>query len=95
MKVLLAIRSVCNDDEKEKAKTVNPSCCCLVVSDSFVTLWTVAHQCPLSLGFPRQEYWSGLPFPSSEDFSNPETEPESTALAGRSFTTEPPGKPLT
>ena len=34
------------------------------MSDSFVTPWTVAHQAPLSMGFPRQEYWSGLPFPS-------------------------------
>ena len=40
----------------------NCCCCCLVVSDSFVTPWTVAHQAPLSIGFPRQEYWSGLPF---------------------------------
>ena len=35
------------------------------VSDSFATLWTVTHQAPLSLGFPEEEYWSGLPFPSS------------------------------
>ena len=94
MKVLLAISSVCNDGQKEKAKTVNPSWCCLVESDSFVTLWTVAHQSPLSLGFPRQEYWSGLPFPSPGDLSNPETKLESPALTGRFFTTEPPGKPI-
>ena len=37
---------------------------CSVVSDSFVTPWTVAHQAPLSMGFPRREYWRGLPFPS-------------------------------
>ena len=37
---------------------------CSVVSDSFVTAWTLAHQAPVSVGFPRQEYWSGLPFPS-------------------------------
>ena len=38
-----------------------------VVSNSFATPWTVAHQAPLSTGFPRQEYWNGLPFPSPED----------------------------
>ena len=41
------------------------------MSDSFVTPWTVAHQTPLSLGFPRQEYWSGLPFSSPGDLPNP------------------------
>ena len=40
------------------------------MSDSFVTPWTVVHQAPLSMGFPRQEYWSGLPFPSPGDLSN-------------------------
>ena len=38
---------------------------CYIMSDSFVTPWTTAHQAPLSTGFPRQEYWSGVPFPSS------------------------------
>ena len=41
---------------------------CQVVSDSFVNLWTVAHQAPLFMGFPRQEYWSGLPFLSPGSF---------------------------
>ena len=45
------------------------------------------------LEFPRQEYWSGLPFPSPEDLLNPETEPVFSALVGRLFTTEPAGKP--
>ena len=40
------------------------------MSDSFKTLWTTAHQAPLSMGFPRQEYWSGLPFPSPTQESN-------------------------
>ena len=44
-------------------------------------------------GFPRQEYWSGLPFPSSGDLSHTGIKPVSPALAGRFFTTEPPGKP--
>ena len=46
-------------------------------------------QAPLSMGFPRQEYWSGLPFPSPGDLPNPGMEPASPALAGRFFTTEP------
>ena len=48
---------------------------------------TVAHQAPLSMGFSRQEYWSGLPCPSPEDLPNPEIEPASLALAGKFFTT--------
>ena len=63
----------------------------------FAALWTVAHQAPRSMGFPRQEYWSGLPFPIPGDLPNPGIKPESpasSALAGRFFTTEPPGKPF-
>ena len=41
------------------------------MSDSFATPWTVAHQAPLSMGFPRQEYWSGVPFPSPGSLCNP------------------------
>ena len=52
--------------------------------------WTVACQDPLSKGFPRQEYWSGLPFPSPEELPNPGIEPVSPVLAGGFFTTEPP-----
>ena len=48
-------------------------CVCPVMSDS-VTLWTVAHQAPLSMGFSRQEYWSGLSFLSPGDLPNPGTE---------------------
>ena len=57
------------------------------------TPWTVAHQAPLSMGFSRQEYWSGLTFPPPGDLLDPEDEPLSPALAGRFFTTEPPGNP--
>ena len=53
----------------------------------------IVPQAPLFLGFPRQEYWSGLPFLSTEDLPDPWIEPVSPALAGRFFTTEPPGKP--
>ena len=59
----------------------------------FVILWNVAHQAPQSMGFSRQEYWSGLPFPSPGDLPNPGNEsrsPVSPALASESFTTEPP-----
>ena len=62
----------------------------------FVPPSTTAHQAPLSKGFPRQEYWSGLPRPPPGDLPNPRIEPtslESPALAGRFFTTEPPRKP--
>ena len=65
-----------------------------VVSDSFATPWSVAHQVPLSMGFPRQEYWSGLPFPSPGGLPDLGIEPTSPALAGGFFTTGPPGKPL-
>ena len=61
----------------------------------FVTPWTVAHQAPPSMGFPRQEYWSGLPVPSRGDLPNPGIKPiclASPELAGSFFTTEPPGK---
>ena len=60
-----------------------------------VTPWTVVLQAPLSLGFSRQEYWNGLPFPPLGDLPDPGMEPESPvppALAGRFFTTGPPGK---
>ena len=55
----------------------------------FVIPWTIAHQAPLSVGFPRQEYWSRLPFPSPGDLPSPGIKPESfasLALAGRFFT---------
>ena len=57
----------------------------------FATSRTVTRQAPLSMGFPRQEYWSGLSFPTPEDLPDPRTEPTSPALAGGFFITEPPG----
>jgi len=51
--------------------------------------WTVVNQAPLLMGFSRQQYWSGLPFPSPGDLSNPGIEPVSPALAGGFFTIEP------
>ena len=60
------------------------------MSESFVTPWTVAHQSPPSVGFPRQEYWSGLPFPPPGDLPDPGIKAASPALAGRFYTTETP-----
>ena len=54
----------------------------------FVTSWTVACQAPLSMGFSRQEHWSGLPFPSPGDLPNPEIEPGSPELQADSLPTE-------
>ena len=59
----------------------------------FATLWSIAHQTPLSMGFSRQEYWSGLPFPSPGDLPNPGIEPRSPTLQADALTSEPPGKP--
>ena len=56
----------------------------------FATPWTVAHQAPPSMGFSRQEYWSGLPFPSSGDLPNPRIEPRSPTLQVDALTSEPP-----
>ena len=69
-------------------------CCCLVVKSgqTLATPWTVGHQDPLSMGFPRQEYWSELPFPCTGNLPNPETEPVSPGLAGGFLTIGPPGK---
>ena len=60
----------------------------------FATLWTVTCQAPLSMGFSRQEYWSGLPFSSSRRSSQPRDRTQVSGIAGRFFTTKPPGKPL-
>ena len=59
----------------------------------FVTPWTVARQAPLSMGLSRQEYWSGLPFPSPGDLPEPGIKPWSPALQADSLLMEPPGKP--
>ena len=67
-----------------------------VMSDSLLILWAVAFQAPLAMGFPRQEYWNELPFPSAGDLPNPRTELKSLAslaLAGWFFTTVTFGKP--
>ena len=68
-----------------------------LVTKSCLTLatpWTVACQAPLSMGFSRQEYWSGLPFPSPGDLPDPGIEPRSPALQADALPSEPPGKPM-
>ena len=65
------------------------------VFDSFATPWTVAHQVPLSIGFPRQEFWTGLPFSSPRDIPDPGIKLTFPALVGGFFVTEPPGKSIT
>ena len=73
------------------------TCACMLSRFScvqlFATLWTVAHQAPMSMGFSRQEYWNGLPCPPPGDLSNPGTKPASPTLQVDSLPTEPPGKP--
>ena len=58
----------------------------------FATQWTIAHQAPSSMGVSRQEYWSGLPFPSPRDLPDPGIEPRSPSLQADALTSEPPGK---
>ena len=58
----------------------------------FVTLWIVARQAPLSMGFSKQEYWNGLPFPSPGKLPDPGIKPGSPALQASSLLNEPPGK---
>ena len=59
----------------------------------FATPWTIAYQAPPSMRFSRQEYWSGLPFPSPGDLPNPGIEPGTPAVQADALTSEPPGKP--
>ena len=59
----------------------------------FATQWTIAYQAPPSMGFSRQEYWNGLPFPSPGDLHDPGVEPRSPALQADTLPSEPLGKP--
>ena len=65
---------------------------CSVMSDS-ATPWTVAFQASPSMGFSRQEYWSGLPFPSPGDLPDTGIDTQSPALQADALPSEPPGKP--
>ena len=85
-----------SSSDLQKIKASLSSCSCSLVTKSCLTLelsWIVAHQTPLSMGFTRQEYWSGLPFPSPGDLPDPGNECPSPVVAGRFFTTEPPRRP--
>ena len=62
------------------------------VAQSCPTPWTVAHQAPPSMGFSREEYWSGVPFPSPGELPDPGIKPASPALAGECFAAAPPGE---
>ena len=68
------------------------------MSDSFATLWTIAHQAPLSMGFPKQEFWAGLQFPSPRDLPDPGVElmapAASPALQADSFLLNQQGNPV-
>ena len=77
---------------RNRRALMNKIACMSVMSEFFLTLWTVAHHAPLSMGFFRQEYWGGLPFPPPGDLPDQGIKPASPALAGKFFTTEPPGK---
>ena len=68
--------------------------CVLSRVQLFETIWILARQAPLSMGFPRQECWSGSPFPSPGGLPGPGTATTSPALAGVFFTTEPTGKSI-
>ena len=72
-------------------------CCCLVTKSclTLVAQWTVAHQASLSVGFPRQEYWSRQPLPSPGDLPNPGTEPASSAWQVDALPLSHLGNPLT
>ena len=79
----LDINKIQSESESEVAQS------CPTVCDP----WTVAHQAPPSMGFSRQEYWSGLPFPSPGDFPDPGIEPRSPTFQADALISEPPGKP--
>ena len=70
------------------------SCVSHSVMSNSATPWNVVHQVPLSMGFPRQEYWSGVPFPIPGNLCDPGIEPGSTVFQVESLQSKPPGKPL-
>ena len=77
-------------------KMVKDRACVLSHARFFATPWTIAHQAPLSIGFPRQEYWSGLPFPTPGDLPDPGiklTSPVSLALKADSLPLSHQGSP--
>ena len=85
---LIELQTNHKHSESESESEVAQSC--LTLCDP----WTVAHQASPSMGFSRQEYWSGLPFPSPGDLLDPGIEPRSPTLQADVLTSAPPGKPL-
>ena len=86
----ITVRGVCSSLAIHRGLASAPLLVCSVFShvQLFATPWTVAHQAPLSMGFSRQKYWSGLPFPPPGDLPHPRIKPmspASPALAGRFF----------
>ena len=73
---------------------VDAPCCHFSHVRLFETPWTIAHKAPFSTKFSRQEYWSGLPFPSPGDLPDPGIKPRSLALEADSLLSEAPGKPV-
>ena len=88
--VRVSYSGLCPHSQKKKVKCYSLSPVWL-----FLTQWTTACQAPLSMGFSRQEYWSGLPFPSPGDLPDPEIEFKSPVLQADSSPSETPGKPHT
>ena len=84
----LLFQQVSSTEGKVKVKVLVAQSCL-----SILTPWTVAHQALLSMEFSRQEYWSGLPFPSPGDLSNPGIKPGPPTLQVDFLPSEPPGKP--
>ena len=85
---LKALTHIISSTLHESHKVKSLSCVRL-----FAIPWTVVYQASLSMGFSRQEYWSGLPFPSPGDLPDPGMEPRSPALQADALPCEPPGKP--
>ena len=83
--VIMKLKDACSLEESESEVKL------LSCVQLFATPWTVAYQAPQSMEFSRQEYWSGLPFPSPGDLSNPGVEPRSPTLQADALPSEPPG----
>ena len=94
----MSIDVIMIDDQISKLMGLTILRACMLSRFSRVRLFviprTVAHQAPLSMGFPRQEYWSGLPCPPPGDLPDPGIEPAPPASQADSLPTEPPGKPF-
>ena len=85
-----------NDSRVREGQFCTSPLCVRAVSESYLTLWDPmdCSQAPLSMGFSRQEYWSGLPCPPPGDLPDPEIKPRSPALQVDSLPSKPPWKPI-